>query len=114
MGKIHGVGECLTLQQTWCQLGKAPLGLEPVEKPRPSYAPPDRQLYKTYRDDKLRQTCERTGTSRLHRNSLEVALVFDLRPIEDRLFPRSHHAKNIESPIDINDFAGNSASQRTD
>jgi len=114
MGNIHGVGECLTLQQTWCQLGKALSGLEPVDKPCPSCAPPYRQWHKTYRDDKLRQIGERTGTSRLHGNSLEVALVLDLLPIKDRLFPGSHHTKNIESPIDIDDFSGNSASQGTD
>jgi len=88
--------------------------MEPVDKPPPSHELPRRQLYKTYSGDKLRQAHERTGTSYLHRNPLKLALALDLRQIEDQLFAGSHHPQNIESPIHIDHFAGNSSPQGTD
>ena len=84
--------------------------MEPVDKPSPSHETLYQQLYKTYSGDKLRQAHERTGTSRIHGHSLEVALELDLRPIEDLLFAGSHHPQNVESPIHIDHFTGNSSS----
>lgn len=85
--------------------------MEPVDKPAPSYKQPHRQLYKTYSGDKLRQAYGRTGTLHLHGNSLEMALVLDLLAIKGLLFTGGHHPQDIEPPIHIDHFAGNSSPQ---